>query len=274
MSVLGLTKTTLSAVITATQTRFAVGSSTGMTAGTVTTQPTVLIVDEEAMLVQGVPLAGVVEVMRGYEGTEGRAHASGVNVVYGGRDRFDFRNNQYIGLTGTGGTPDGALPSYRLPLGQRVVYGGKVYQMCDFNATVHTGVVVKISNDGLFNAEPWVSGSAHQGAIGICSEQTSSSDTWGYVQLYGPASAMDSAGTSGITSAYVPIVAASVSSPATGMTALIGTTSTPQHYIYGMVIVGDATTNVTSAASHTGVALPVFLNFPYVFLAPTDPGLS
>ena len=108
----------------------------------------------------------------------------------------------------------------------------------------------------------------------MVAEQTSTSDQWGWVQVYGYATAQDSAGTSGITSAYVPIAAASVASPDAGMTALVNTTSTKQAYIYNMFITADAVTTVTSAASSTGVGLPVFLNYPYVFAVSTDPGLS
>jgi hypothetical protein len=272
MSTVALTTTTLSAAITAAQSSIGLASTTGATGGSTTTPPTVLVVAGEAMLVLGVPLSGTVEVMRGYEGTKAKPHASGALVQYGARNRYSFKEGGTIGLDGTGGTPDGALPTYQLPLGTRKVENGKEYIMCDFTATVHSGVTVSISNDGLFTAAPLTT--THQGAVGVVAEQTSSSDTWGWVQIYGTASAQEAGGTSAATSAYVPIVAGSVSSPDAGMAALIGTTSTPQRLIYGMFITGAATTNVTSAASHTGVAVPVFLNYPYVYQAATDVGLS
>lgn len=274
MSITALSSTTLSAAIDARQNRFAVASTTGISgAGSLVTPQSVLVVESEKMLVQSVPQSGVVEVIRAVDGTKAKPHANAATVWYGAKTQFKDNNpDGFIGLIGTGGTPDGALPDYAMPLGTRRVENGKEYILCDFTGTVHTGICVGISGDGLFTAD--AAAASFNGAVGVVAEQTSTSDQWGWVQIYGSASVQEAGGTSAITSAYVPIVCGSVSSPATGMTALVNTTSTPQKYIYNMYITGIATTNVTSAASHTGVGVPVFLNYPYTFAVVTDPGLS
>ena len=157
----------------------------------------------------------------------------------------------------------------------RVRYAGKEYIFCDFLNTVHSGVVVAISGDGLFTATTSITG--QNGAVGVVAEQTTSSDTWGWVQIYGYCLAQEASNTSGITSAYIPIVASSVSTPATLLSALVNTTSTPQKTIYGMTITADASTATTggvAGGSHTGSALPVFLNYPYTYAVATDIGFS
>jgi hypothetical protein len=273
MAIAALTTTTLTNAIDRSQTRFAIGSTTGTNGlGSLTAPQSVITIDSEAMLVLNVPVAGLVEVTRGANGTKAVAHVAGSNVYSGAKTQFGFADvDGSIGLIGAAG-PSDTLPAYALPLGFRKRYGGKEYILCDFQETVHSGVTVSISNDGLFTAS--VLASSFQGSVGVVAEQTTSSDTWGWVQIYGSTSAQEAGGTSAATSAYMPIVAASVSSPAAGMAALVATTSTPQRLIYNMFITGAATTAVTSAASHTGVAVPVFLNYPYVLQAVSDVGFS
>lgn len=275
MSIPALTTTTLTSAIDAFQRRFAIGSTTGINGvGSLTSPQSMIVIGGEPMLVQNVPVSGTVEVMRG-QGGQARPHVAGSRVYAGAASRFSTTAAGRVGLHGRVGLAGESsyLPPYRLPLGVRVTDDdGAEFVLCDFTATVHAGVTVGISNDGNFTAAPLTT--AHQGAVGVVGEPTSSSDTWGWVQIYGYCSAQEAGGTSAATSAYIPIVASSVSSPDAGMAALIGTTSTPQRLIYGMFIVGAATTNVTSASSHTGVAVPVFLSYPYVMLAVTDVGLS
>lgn len=273
MSITALSQTTLTNAIDNKQTRFVLGSTSGINGlGSLTSPQSGLVIDGEFMPVQSVPISGIVEVFRGQNGSAAKAHAAGSSVFFGSKTAFGSLEDGAIGLVGDAGSPAGVLPNYRLPLGSLKQYGGKVYQLVDFTATVHSGVTVSISNDGLFTSAPLTSG--HQGAVGVVAEGTSTSDQWGWVQVYGSCSGQDASATSAITSAYFPIVAASVSSPDAGMTALIGTTSTPQRLIYNMFITGAATTNVTSAASHTGVGLPLFLNYPYVLQAVSDVGFS
>lgn len=268
MAATALTSTTLTNAITASQTTIVVGSTTGITAGTGAAAGTIIVCGKEAWKVTGVPVSGTVTVIRGWDGTKTRPCAAAVKLWFGAPNQFTMLREGILASTGDAGA---TLADYPTP-GNKVWDGfGNEFILCDFTGTVHSGVVVLISNDGLFTAS--AATSAGNGAIGVCAEQTSTSDQMGLVQIYGICSAQDAANTSGITSAYVPILAASVSSPATGMTAVINTTSTPQKLIYGMFITGDATTPAT-ATSHTGTGLPVFLSYPYAYAAATDIGFS
>lgn len=269
MSITALTTTTLTNAIDARQSRFVIGSTTGVNGtGSLSSPQSVIVIDGEKMLVQSIPVSGTVEVMRGHD-SKAMAHAAGAPVFVGAKTAFGFVDQDgAVGLLGDAG-PGGVLPSYALPLGYRRRYGGKEYILVDFQEAVHSGVVVTISNDGLFTSS--VLTTTHQGAVGVVAEQTTASDTWGWVQIYGTTSAQDASGTSAATSAYQPIVASSVSSPATGLSVVANTAaSTAARFIYNMFITGIATTAVTSAASHTGVAVPVFLNYPYVMSVTND----
>jgi hypothetical protein len=270
MAIAALSSTTLSAALDNKAIRFGLASTSGIS-GAGSSQ-SVLVIDQEAVLVNSVPLSGVVEVIRGAMGTKARPHASGATVYIATKAQIGFLEGPEgnVGLTGDAGSPAGSLPNYMLPLGSERTFAGKTFVLVDFQEQVHSGVVVGIDASYLAS----VLSSNHQGAVGVVAEGSTASDTWGWVQITGTCSAQEAGGTSAITSAYVPIVASSVSSPAAGMTAVINTTSTPQRTIYNMFITGAATTNVTSAASHTGVAVPVYLNRPYVFSAATDIGMS
>lgn len=257
MSIAALSSTTLTNAIDGRQTRFAVASTTGINGlGSLTAPQSTIAVDGEAMLVLNVPVSGILEVMRGVNGTAAKAHAAASVVYYGAKTVFGFAEDGQVGLAGD----PGVLPNYRLPLGSRKPIGGKEYILCDFTSTVHSGVTVSISSDGLFTAAPLTG--AFQGSVGVVAEQTSTSDRWGWVQIYGWASAQIASGDSAATSAMVAVVASSVSSPDAGMNA-IARTSSDVNQIINMFISGAATTAVTSASSHTGVAVPVWLNYPY-----------
>lgn len=269
MAATALTSTTLTNAITASQTTIVVGSTTGITAGTGSAAGTIIVCGKEAWKVTGVPVAGTVTVIRGWDGTKTRPANAAVKLWFGSPNQFSMLREGIVAATGDPGT---ATPDYPTP-GNKVSDGfGNEFILCDFTGPVHTGVVVLISNDGLFTASATTS--AGNALVGVCAEQTSTSDQMGLVQVYGTCSAQEAGGTSAATSAYYPILAGSVSSPATGMAVLVNTTSTPQKMIYGMFITGDATTAVTSAVSHTGVAVPVFLNYPYVYAVATDIGFS
>ena len=275
MSTAALTTTTLSAALNARAVRFAVASTTGINGPGITTTGSVLVVGSEAMLVQRVPISGIVEVVRGHGGTKAKSHASSARVYHGARNLFAFEEAGGTGLgkVGLAGDP-GDYPNYRLPLGAEATDDdGNVLVMCDFTETVYSGVTVGISNDGLFTAA--VLTDTHQGAVGVVVEQTSSSDRWGWVQVYGYNSgAQLSSGDSAATSAHLALAASSVSTPASGLSNVVNTTSTAQAQIFGMFIVGAASTAVTSAASHTGVSVPVFLNYPYTRGKNSDTGMS
>lgn len=82
---MAITGTTLSGAITAYATQFAVASTTGITAPVTTTGSgvTLLYVEAELMYVTGVPVSGVVQVIRGVGGTKAVAHLTSTPVLSG-----------------------------------------------------------------------------------------------------------------------------------------------------------------------------------------------
>lgn len=253
MAVAQLSSTTLSAAIAIGDKNFTVASTTGISAGT-----TFLVVRNEVMKVQEVPVSGQVAVLRGYSGTFARAHPSGAVVYFGTADQFKAIQQLAAqnGLTGDSGN----LPDYMVP-GQRAFDGaGNEFIMVDLSVPCFSGTTVQISMDGLFSAAPVVGGG--QGPVGLTIEEgTSAQYTW--AQIYGFNSyAQDSTVTSAATSASLALAATSVSTPNVGL-AVGAASSVGQFYIYGMFITGVATSTTTSASSATGVAVPVWLNYPY-----------
>ncbi len=138
---------------------------------------------------------------------------------------------------------------------------GNGYLYCDFTGTVFTGTGVIISLDGNFTASASISAQT-RGPVGIaCGAGTS--DNAGWVQIFGSGSLQIASGDSAVSSAAVIILASSVSSPATAFDA-VAETSNELNHVLGIWVTGSATTDTTSASSHTGVAVPVFLNFPFL----------
>jgi hypothetical protein len=82
---MAINTTTLSAAITASQTQFAVASTTNITAPVLTTGSgyTWLLVEAELMWVTAVPASGVVQVTRGMLGTQAVAHSTTATVTIG-----------------------------------------------------------------------------------------------------------------------------------------------------------------------------------------------
>lgn len=264
MAVDVLNTTTLSAAIGVGDVNFQVASTTNITAGQM------LVVRGEAMKVQAVndPSSGYVKVLRGVNGTEARQHASGQRVFIGDHDKFITVNAQArrLGLTGNSGT----LPDYLLPGMRAVDDMGNEYVLVELTATVYTGVCVTISKDGNFTAAVTASGT--QGAVGFMAEPATS-DQYAWAQIYGyVAAAQEAGGTSGVTSAYFPVAATSVSSPAAGMAALVTSSAVNGFTIQGCFIVGAAVSTTTSATSVTGITVPLFINYPFVNAA--APGSS
>lgn len=108
---MAINTTTITAATTAYQTQFAVGSTTNMTAPVLATGSgyTLLYVESELMQVTGVPVSGVVQVVRGVGGTKAVAHLAGVLVTIGGLadfpvftpqvGAFQVENNRYVGVS-------------------------------------------------------------------------------------------------------------------------------------------------------------------------------
>lgn len=278
MSIPALSSTTLSTAITASQTRIQVASSTGINGlGSLTSPQSIIVIGGEAMLVLNVPISGILEVHRGANGTEPMAYPNGATVYFGAKTKFFFAQDGAVGLAGDAGsqTATGAqsLPRYRLPLGSRKRdFLGNEYVFCDFTGTVYSGMPVAINAD-YTAAAPAVTG---RGAIGVAAEPATS-DQWGWVQIYGRCMAQ------------VSYNGASPSDAANGPTTLqtslqtkfiLQTTqSTPIAFGYtsadvdgwhitGMWVAQDASPGavsaVTSATSHVGAQIAVFLNYPQV----------
>src|SRR5574341_636 len=257
--------TTLSEALTSSTNDFTVGSTTNITAGDL------LAVRDEVIKVLEVPVSGRVKVMRGVDGTEARAHASGQRffIIQNPEDvkRDTKRRLSVVGASVT-------YPDYLLP-GQRAKDGaGNEFIMCEFTAVGYSCQSVLISNDGNFTATTLTGAQGAKGAVGILVEGVTS-DQFAWVQIYGynaAAQINDAASTdaSGAVSSYVAVAATTASTPATGLAVIDKTSFTSAvarqgHFlVHGMFVVGAATTATTSATSHFGVAVPVFLSYPYV----------
>jgi hypothetical protein len=246
--------TTLSEALDSNKSEFTVASSSSMTVGQM------LVVRGEAMKLVEIPVSGRIKVTRGTNGTEARAHASGQRVFIADHDDFKAvkSNAQNLGLVGS----SGILPDYLLP-GQRATDdAGNEYVLVELTQPVYTGVTVVISRDGLYTAGVLASGT--HGSVGVMAEPATS-DQYAWAQIYGyHATAQEAGGTSAATSAYFPVAATSVSTPAAGMAVLDTSSAVNGFTIHGMFIVGAAVSTTTSATSVTGVTVPVWLNYPFV----------
>ncbi len=99
---MSLANTTLTNAITATQTRFVVGSTSSITAGNPASAAgvTLMLVEQEGIIVVGVPQSGVVEVLRGQFGTQAVAHAAGTPVLAGQQSDVDTNAYQFAPAQG------------------------------------------------------------------------------------------------------------------------------------------------------------------------------
>lgn len=211
----------------------------------------------EVCRLQAIPVSGTVQVFRGQNGTRQRAHAANTIIYYGTPDVFKQVRDNAAGVVGNSAT----LPEYCTP-GTRARDGaGNEYVMVDLTSTCYSGTTVVISNDGLFNATQLAGGA--QGAVGVTVEE-GTSNSWVWAQIYGyNAYAQETIGDSAGTSALVALAATTPSTPSVGLAAATPS-SAGQYLIEGMFIAGIPTTATTSATSSTGVAYPVFLNYPFV----------
>ena len=182
--------TTLTNAIDEKQTRFAVGSTTGINGlGSLTSPQSMLVIGGEAMLVLNIPVSGMVEVTRGANGTRARKHAAAVtasgtgNVWFGAKTVFDFARTGEDGVVGLSGDPGATgTPFYRLPLGIKVAdpNTGFEYRLCDYQAVFAIGDWVVIDANGLASQL----GTGSKGRVGLITEVTVS-DNWGWVLVAG-----------------------------------------------------------------------------------------
>lgn len=254
MAVTQLNSTTLTPVITPFDNEFTVGSTANIVVGNL------IVIRKEAMKVQDIPVSGRVKVMRGVNGTRAVTHPAASRIYIGAPDAFKAIAESFTAITGDAGP----MPDYMLP-GQKATDGaGNEYILVDLQATVYKGVTVLIdsAHDGTFFAAVLTAGA--QGIVGVMAEE-GSSNQYAWAQIYGNCTAQDAGGTSAGDSTYLAGAATSVSSPAAGMAISVGTSGAANAFlIKGMFVTGVATTATTSATSHTGVEVPVFLNYPYV----------
>ena len=263
-----LNETTTSEAITDTTNRFAVASTANITAGT-HVLGIMGTAGFEFAKVQAIPVSGEVQVQRGFHGTRAVAHKSGTRVFIGTPDQFqtvpESSFSKYVGLVGTPGNfPDYALPGARARDG-----AGNEYVLVELTATAFSGTTVRISTDGTFTAAQLAVGD--QGSVGLLVEP-GTSDQYVWAQIYGFNSyAQDTLGDSSGTSTRLALAATAASTPSVGMAATSRSShasdaGAAQNVIQGMFIVGAATTATTSATSSTGVAYPVWLNYPFIKL--------
>lgn len=256
-----LNETTLSEAVDNEKSEFTVGSTTNITAGT-----SLLVVQgtagQEVMHVSTIPVSGTVKVRRGYNGTRALNHPSGARVFIAAptdlkRDwGYVDRAGNHVQLVGASGN----YPSYALP-GTRARDGiGNEYICVELTATAYSGTTVVISKDGNFTAVQAVGGT--QGSIGLLVEPATS-DQYAWAQIYGYNSFAQIDANSAASSGWIAVPATSVSTPSVGLALLQAATTTAAYVIHGMFVVGSATSTVTSATSATGIAIPVFLNYPY-----------
>lgn len=167
-------------------------------------------------------------------------------------------------------------PGANPPLGTRMVDNlGNVYVLCDATSTMFSSQPVVIFDDNTCNALTTAQG---RGRVGICCANATS-DNLVWVQVYGRALMMlggsgaspsDAANgpTSLNTSAATKfVVDTSLSSPAS-LAWVTDASSANNGVVIGLWVASDASLDVsaavTSATSHTGNSIGVFMNFPYI----------
>lgn len=253
---LPLTQTTISAAMTASQDFIRLTATTSVVDGRI------LKVGQELMKVNtDATIANPIPVIRGWAGTQARAHANaGVCWHAAANDFRSLRESaDVMGLVGSGGT----LPDFCVP--GTIAYDGLGNEYLAVQTTVvsYAGTTLVVSKDGLYSTSILAAGT--QGPVGLAVEQSSSDQvTWILRKGYYSA-ALEAGGTSIATSAYVCVAASSVSTPAAGMAVIVASTSDVAQLIYGMFCVGAASSATTSATSSTGILVPVFLNHPFTY---------
>lgn len=176
-----------------------------------------------------------------------------------------------------GGTSDVHTTPYPVAPGTRARgTDGSEYVYVDYTGTVYSRMPVLINSD--FTAAVLTAG-VGRGAIGVVTAG-GTSDNGGWVQIYGrclmqvgingasPSDAANGPTTLGTSAPTIFIVPTSITSPAVlGYTSGNVSTGSPTMVI-GMNVATDASPGdssaVTSATSHIGAEIGVFLNYPYV----------
>ena len=181
-----------------------------------------------------------------------------------------------------GGTSVVFTTPFPLVVGQQARgLDGSVYLFVDYTGTVYSGLPVAILSDN--TAGPL--GITHRGRIGVCMAQASS-DNAGWVQIYGRCdmqvgvagtSPSDAAncGTTLQTSAGTKFILATSATTLNVLAFVSDASGLDEKYVVtGITMASDpsltAVSDLSSAASHTGSHVGVFLNFPAVNYSATN----
>lgn len=265
--------TTLSAAIDATVRLFNVASTANISAGDK------LVVDDEMMHVIAVPVSGQVEVQRGVNGTIAKAHVNASVVHQGTSEEFGPQADSWPKNLTRPGSPPHGLPLYPVALGTRRRDAmGNEYVFCSFGAALYSRQPVVISD--AYDATALAT--TGRGRVGVVAEE-GNSDQCGWVQVYGRTFIqLGMAGVSPSDVANGPttlstslqtrfMLGTSLTSPnGIGWVSDQGSTSDAvvRYYVNGISVATDAAPGevsaVTSAASHVGNQIAVFLNYPWI----------
>lgn len=164
-------------------------------------------------------------------------------------------------------------PGGNLTLGSKGTdVNGNVYILCDAVNTMYAGLPVVINDDYTCQV---LTTSQYKGRIGV-NQAGATSDNYVWVQVYGRAimqvggsnvSPSELLTTAATTVAIKFVAPTSLSSPAS-LSTVTDASSMNTALVVGMWIASDASLGdvsaVTSATSHTGSQIAVFLNYPYL----------
>lgn len=177
MSVRTPTKTTLTVTIDSQQRRIQIGSGSGIAV------TGVLVLGAEICPITAIIDAtnGIVEVLRGREGTKAKGHLAGIEVDYFGATggwKYDSVNKKVVATGYAGSYTDPILPTGSEWTDPDT---GQVYKMVDTGAAFQVGEWVVVDGAGL--AAQLAIGS--KGHVGIVVETVESSDRLAWVLIIG-----------------------------------------------------------------------------------------
>ena len=161
------------------------------------------------------------------------------------------------------GTSDVYTTPYPVSLGTRAFdTSGNEYVFLDYTGTMYGGMLVFISKDGAWTANPYTTGLTG-GPVGVIAGP-GTSDNAGWVQIGGFAIVQCVGGSSLGTSSGRALVATSQSSPATALLTVSTGTSLSSDVIQGMWLTQLTSTGTTSATSATGLRTRVWMSRPFI----------
>lgn len=265
MAVTYLNNTTLAQALNREDTEFNVTSTANITVGNL------LLFANEVMKVRAIPVAGRVNVRRGYEGTHALAHRNAETFYIGTAGDIQAAKDSALGIFGS---PE-YVPNVCIPGTRGVDANGYEYILVDIGATggIIQGATIGMSKDGLYTAS--VLTTAFSGSIGVLVEDgTSNQWCWALIKGYHPHAKLVG-GSSLVTSTGLCLAASSVSTPSVGLYGVTTSLASSMYastsagigempMIHGMWPASAASTASTSATSETGLFCAVWLQYPYM----------